>query len=240
MSTIDTIQGYCLIDKPAGMTSHDVVNRIRRITGVKRVGHAGTLDPFATGLLIIMISRDWTKKADEFTKKDKTYLVTARFGLTSDTYDITGKVKSEKIPGELLFLNQKEVDKALKEFVGVDRQRVPAFSAVKVKGKKMYELARQNKVEESMLPVKEVTLYAAKVLEYRPATMTAYPELEFEIKCSSGYYVRSLVSDLGKRLGVGALVSTLRRTSIGQFSVLDAVKLADFNPDTNIKTDISS
>jgi tRNA pseudouridine55 synthase len=133
-------EGFILINKPAGITSHDVVDKLREITRIKKIGHAGTLDPFATGLLILGIGREFTKKLSIFQKKDKEYIATLRLGAESDTFDKEGKIvekKVEKIP------ERKEIEEVLKNFLGEIEQIPPAFSAKKIKGKKLYELARR-------------------------------------------------------------------------------------------------
>ena len=210
--------GFILINKPAGITSHDVVDKLREITKIKRIGHAGTLDPFATGLLILGIGREFTKKLSIFQKKDKEYVATLKLGAESDTFDREGKIIEkvvEKIP------ERKEVEKVLKSFLGEIEQIPPAFSAKKVKGKKLYELARKGiKVEPKPQKVK---IYEISILEYK------FPYLKIKVECSSGTYIRSLANDIGKKLGCGAYVDELVRTKIGEFSIEKAVDLSKLN-----------
>jgi tRNA pseudouridine55 synthase len=211
--------GFILINKPTGITSHDVVDKLREITKIKRIGHAGTLDPFAIGLLILGIGREFTGKLSIFQKKDKEYIATLRLGAESDTFDREGKIvekKIEKIP------ERKEIEEVLKNFLGEIEQIPPAFSAKKIKGKKLYELARKGiKVEPKPQKVK---IYEISILEYK------FPYLKIKVKCSSGTYIRSLANDIGKKLGCGAYVEELVRTKIGEFSVESAIELSKLTP----------
>ena len=227
-----------LINKPKGPTSHDIVDEVRRITGERRVGHAGTLDPFAEGLLIILVGRKETKKQSEFLNLDKTYEATLTLGIETDTHDLTGKpVKSQfpifnfQIPnhrlrrgpaksGDNFQIPISKIKKVLKKFEGEQMQIPPKFSAKKIKGKKAYELARRGK--EFELEPKNVKIYYIKLLDYN------YPELLIETKVSSGTYIRALARDIGEKLGTGAYLRNLRRTKIGEFSVKDAQKITNF------------
>ena len=209
-----------LIDKPAGMSSFGVVARVRRklreTHGKKvKVGHTGTLDPFATGLLIILAGKA-TKKSDEFLKKDKEYEATILLGKTSTTGDIEGEISdvSEKVP------SLDEVKKACEKFVGEIEQTVPVFSAVKINGERAYKLARKGKEVE--MPTRKVTIFSLEILEYK------YPELKIRTHVSSGTYIRTLGEDIGKALETGAYLTALRRTKIADYSVEDALKLDDF------------
>jgi len=210
--------GFILINKPSGITSHDVVDKLREITGVRKIGHAGTLDPFATGLLILAIGKEFTKKLSIFQKKDKEYIATLRLGAESDTFDRDGKIverKVEKIP------EKEEVEEILKIFLGEIEQIPPAFSAKKIKGKKLYELARKGiKVQPKLQKVK---IHEISILEYN------FPYLKIKVKCSSGTYIRSLANDIGKKLGCGAYLEELVRTKIGKFSLEEAVELSKLN-----------
>lgn len=205
--------GFIFLDKPAGITSHDVVSFLRRIMGIKKIGHAGTLDPFATGLLILGIGREATKRLDKFLKQDKEYEAVLRLGAATDSYDCDGKIvsdyKREKI-------SLPKIRNTIKGFVGRQNQIPPMFSAKKVDGKKLYELARQGKEIERR--PSRVEIYDIKILKY------GWPELKLRIKCSSGTYIRSLANDIGLKLGCGAYLSALRRTAIGKISVKKAVK----------------
>lgn len=212
--------GFLLIDKPSGMTSHDVVDAVRRVTGERRVGHSGTLDPFATGLLIVGVGREATKRLGELLKKNKEYLGTIVLGATSDTYDRDGRIES-KIKD--LELGKDKVEEVLREFRGKIRQKPPLYSAKKVGGKKLYELARKGieiEVKES-----EVEIFELEAVRYE------WPTLEIRVRCSSGTYIRSLANDIGARLGVGGYLSELRRTQIDGYSVADAIPLPDLSSD---------
>ena len=187
-----------LADKPAGVTSHDVVARIRRGFGVKG-GHAGTLDPFATGLLIVLLGRPATREQRRFMGLRKSYRVRARFGAVSTTGDVDGEItETGVVPGGALVLPTGEI-----------RQRPPAYSAVKIGGRRAHERARRG--EEVEMPERIVTVYRFEQLRREGA------EAEFEIECSSGTYVRSLIAALGD-----AYCTALRRTAIGPFSVTEA------------------
>jgi tRNA pseudouridine55 synthase len=213
------LNGYLLVDKPTGWTSHDVVAKIRNIlkkeAGHKvKVGHTGTLDPFATGLLIIVVG-SYTKRAAEFSKLDKTYEAELILGSTSTTGDPEGEIskKSEEEPTEV------EVKKILKSFVGEIEQVPHAFSAMKVNGQRAYKLARAGK--EVALEPRKVTIYTMENVEY------SYPKLKFTTKVSSGTYIRSLAEDIGKKLGTGAYLSSLRRIKVGNLNAENTQTLAE-------------
>jgi tRNA pseudouridine55 synthase len=212
--------GFLLINKPATWTSHDVVGYMRRVTHIKRIGHAGTLDPFATGLLIVAIGRENTKRLDEFKDLEKTYIATLRLGATSDTYDKTGMItelSDRKISLE-------EIQKILPDFVGAQEQLPPMYSAKKVDGKKLYKLARKGiEVERK---AHHITIYDIELLDYN------FPELKIRVRCSTGTYIRSLVQDIGQKLGVGAYCEELERVSIGEYSIKNATPIKDFSRDT--------
>lgn len=207
---------FLLIDKPKGMTSHDVVDRLRTITGERRVGHAGTLDPNATGLLIVGIGRESTKKLGKISKDTrKTYMAEIVLGEERDTDDSEGKVvlkaKGVLPPG------RKEVVKILREFLGEQEQIPPKYSAIKLKGKKAYELARKG-MKFTLIP-RKVFVHRINLIRYK------YPNLEIEVEVSAGTYIRALARDIGRKLGIGAYLSELRRTKIGEYFVEDAVSL---------------
>ena len=209
-----------LIDKPADMSSFGVVARVRRKLrdeqGKKvKVGHTGTLDPFATGLMIILAGRA-TKKSDEFLKKDKVYEATVYLGKTSTTGDIEGEITdvSNKVP------TLDEVKAACKKLTGEIEQTVPIFSAVKINGERAYKLARKGKEVE--MPTRKVTIYELEILDY------TYPELKIRTHVSSGTYIRTLGEDIGKILGTGAYLTALRRTKIADYKIEDALKLDEY------------
>ncbi len=203
--------GFLLIDKPAGITSHDVVDRIRTLTGEKRVGHAGTLDPFATGLLIVGVGREATREMHKLVGLDKTYEAVFVFGASSDTDDRTGTITSVPLPN----LDEQTIRDALQKFVGVIEQIPPAYSAIKIGGKKMYEEARKGKPMKAQ--PRHVTIYSLSLLG--SSTTEAISLL---VHCSSGTYIRALARDLGHALGTAAYVDTLRRTTIGPFTIVQA------------------
>jgi tRNA pseudouridine55 synthase len=222
------MQGLLLIDKPSGWTSFDVVNKVRRMVAVIegkkpkncKVGHTGTLDPLATGLLVLLVGKDYTRRAQELTKLDKTYEVVMKLGETSTTGDEEGTktAVSDIIPTEESILE------ALTAFTGHIRQVPPAFSAIKVDGKRAYDLARAGKTVE--LEARPVTIYSLRLTHYD------YPFAEFTADVSSGTYIRSLVEDLGTHLGVGAYMSALRRTRVGEFCLDDAVPMTTLTPES--------
>jgi tRNA pseudouridine55 synthase len=213
--------GFFLINKPKGWTSHDVVDKMRVITGIRQIGHAGTLDPAATGLLILGIGRA-TKELAKIIGLDKEYEAEIELGQETDTYDSEGIiVQSPKL--KVKSIDSKDVEKILKQFIGEQEQVPPMYSARKIKGKKLYELARQGQVVER--PVKKITIYKIDWQDYQ------WPILKIKIKCSSGTYIRSLAHDIGQKLGCGAYLKTLTRTSIGQNQLSNAQELSSLNKD---------
>lgn len=211
-------EGIILIDKPAGKTSFYLVHVLRKILGVKKIGHAGTLDPFATGVMVMLVGRKYTQKCGQFTAQGKSYRATIRLGIETDSYDCDGQIVSESdlIPSE------EELIHAISHFQGKVEQVPPMFSAKKVKGKKLYELARKGEVIERqpVLVDLETTL-----LRYD------YPEVELIVHCSKGTYLRSIAHDLGQQLGCGAHLSHLTRIRSGDFKLDDCVKLENLNRD---------
>ena len=212
-----------LIDKPAGLTSFGVVARIRRVltkglTPPKRlkVGHAGTLDPFATGLLIVLVDRA-TKLSKDFLKLDKEYEAEITLGSLSNTGDIEGIVQKSYTGAPK---SEEEIKKVVQSFVGEISQTVPAFSAVKINGRRAYDLARKGVAFET--PTRTVTIYNIDILDY------SWPVLKIRTSVSSGTYIRALAEDIGKALGTGAYLTSLRRTKIASYSVSDALPLSDF------------
>lgn len=211
-----------LINKAVGITSHGVVNLIRRKTGIRRIGHAGTLDPFATGLLIILIGREETKRQSEFLTLDKTYEAVIRLGATSTTDDLTGEITICKPDSsqpilDLIGDGNDTVRKTLQTFIGTFDQMPPNYSAKKICGKKAYELARQGILPD--LKPKQVTIHSIELLSYE------WPLLKIRCSVSSGTYIRALARDIGTTLGCGAYCESLVRTSIGPYSLHDAVSI---------------
>jgi len=211
--------GIILIDKPAGMTSFGVVARIRRVLSERagkkvKVGHTGTLDPFATGLMILVTGTE-CKKAGEYSKLDKVYEATIRLGQVSTTGDPEGEIStiSDGHP------TKEEVEAVLASFVGEIQQRPPIYSAIKVDGQRAYKLARAGKEVE--IPLRSVTIHSLELIDY------TYPELNIRTHVSSGTYIRTLAQDIGEKLGVGAYCTDLRRISINQWNISEAILLGD-------------
>lgn len=207
-----TTIGLLNIDKPGGQTSHDVVNRLRQVTGQRRVGHAGTLDPLATGVLLVCVGRA-TRLLEYLVGQPKRYTAVIRLGQSTDTYDADGAVVAERP----LAFNQADLARALSQFQGEIEQLPPLYSAVKVKGQPLYKLARQG-IEVERRP-RTVTIYELNIIQYNP------PDLEIDLFCSSGTYVRSLAYDLGETLNCGGHITALRRTAVGAFTADTAVSL---------------
>ncbi|MBO5409375.1 MAG: tRNA pseudouridine(55) synthase TruB [Clostridia bacterium] len=200
------MNGYLLINKPKGPTSHDVIFRVRRIAKTKKVGHTGTLDPMATGLMVVCIG-DATKAADYITNGNKAYLATMKLGFVSDTLDSTGDVTplpKQKIPEDTI----REV---FSSFVGEYEQTPPMYSAKKIGGKKLYELARKGQI----VARKSVTV---SILQLDIHSIEN-DIITFYVECSKGTYIRSLIDDIGKKLGYGAIMTDLKRVKSGQFSL---------------------
>lgn len=212
------MQGLLLVDKPSGWTSFDAVNYVRKIVATAegkkpkncKVGHTGTLDPLATGLLVILVGKDYTRRAGELSKQDKTYQVTMKLGFTSPTGDAEGQevATSTVVPSEAA------VQAALQQLTGTIMQTPPIYSAMKINGQRAYKLARAGK--EVVLEARPTTIYSSELTSYE------YPFVKFTSRVSSGTYIRSLVEDIGKILETGAYMSDLRRTSIADYDVLDA------------------
>ncbi len=211
--------GFLLVDKPAGITSHDVVDRLRKITGIRKIGHTGTLDPFATGLLILGIQRAATKQIDRFLKMDKVYTATFIIGATTETLDTESE---ELIDENFSGTSRKEMEDAMRTFIGKSKQLPPKYSAIKQGGKKLYELARANK--EIIINPRDIEIFAFDLLE-DPIYMESSIEIQVRAHVASGTYIRSLARDLGEKLGTTGYVKELRRTSIQHFHIEDAVTL---------------
>jgi tRNA pseudouridine55 synthase len=220
-SSIMLPHGFLLIDKPAGMTSHDIVDAIRRKTSERRVGHAGTLDPFATGLLIVGVGRDSTKCLAEYVGLDKEYETEIVLGVHSGTLDPEGPLRHVPVPSDL---SHEKIVEAMRGLVGDILQIPPMHSAIKIGGKKLYELARQGKEVERK--PRQVRIDAFQPLEPFPPLQPSHPfTLRALVRCSSGTYIRALARDLGHALGTEAYVAALRRTAIGSYRVQNAQKL---------------
>lgn len=206
------MQGILVVNKRQGITSHDCIYILRDLLGIKKIGHTGTLDPMATGVLPMTIGKA-TRVSSFIQNSEKEYIATIKFGIETDTEDITGNIleRSDKIP------TKDEVLEILPKFTGRIEQTPPMYSAVRVDGRKLYKIAREGKVVDR--PKREINVSSLKLLETNPFTL--------KINCSSGTYVRTLISDIGKELGTFATMTSLIRTKVGPFSVENAIKIDD-------------
>jgi len=224
------MDGVILIDKPAGFTSHDVVARVRRILGTRRVGHTGTLDPFATGLLVVLVGRA-TRLAQFLSDAEKEYEATIRFGFATETGDVTGKPLDEGDTRDRrkLALNADDVEAAMASLRGEIEQTPPMYSAKKVKGRKLYELARRGEEIERAAVRVNVLQFESLPPNHEPLQHNddGTIDLAVRVTCSAGTYVRTLAESAGAFLGVGAHLVRLQRTRAGKFHLADAITLAD-------------
>lgn len=209
------MHGVLVVDKPQGLTSFDVVREVRRALGVKKAGHTGTLDPMATGVLPVCVG-DATKIAQFITEATKAYDATVRLGVTTDTLDAEGKVLAERPVPEM---SREVLEAALQRFRGTFAQTPPMYSAVKVGGRRLYELARNG--EEVERAARQVTVYELVLRDFSAT------EVKLSVRSSKGFFVRSLAADLGEALGCGAHLTALRRTQSGPFTLAQALPLAD-------------
>ncbi len=206
----DPREGILLVDKPQGKTSFSLIRSLRRLSGIKKIGHTGTLDPFATGVMVLLIGRHFTRLSEALLLQDKSYLAEMYLGVTTDSYDCDGKVmaSSKRVP------TREEVEKAIAHFQGEIEQVPPMFSAKKVKGKKLYELAREG-VSIERTPAK--IALTTELISYD------YPFISLDITCSKGTYIRSIAHEIGLMLGSGAHLSKLKRTRSGHFHLRDCI-----------------
>lgn len=206
----NNIEGILIVNKPRGKTSFSLVHDLRKSLGVKKIGHAGTLDPFATGVMVMLIGRNYTRLSDQFLASDKEYIAKLLLGAETDTYDCDGQIvnTSSVVP------TLEDIRRHLATFQGEIEQIPPMFSAKKIQGKKLYELARKGHVVERQ---------AVKITLETELIAYCYPTLELRIKCSKGTYIRSVAHDLGLLLGCGAHLSGLIRTRSGIFHLVDSV-----------------
>lgn len=203
----DAPEGILLVDKPQGITSHDVVSKLRRVFHIKKIGHAGTLDPMATGLLLMLIGKA-TKVSQYLMSMDKEYTGTVRLGQTTDSQDADGEIVEERPVPEL---TEERVRKEMKGFLGDQYQTPPMYSAKKVNGQALYKLARQGKTVEREPRVINISKF--EMIRFAPA------EIDFVVACSKGTYVRTIAHDFGERLGCGGHLTALRRTGVGKFRI---------------------
>jgi tRNA pseudouridine55 synthase len=215
-------EGVLIVDKPAGMTSHDVVDRVRRVAGTRRVGHTGTLDPAATGVLVLCLGRA-TKLVSALQAGTKTYAAVARLGVTTNSDDLDGEVLATVSAAHL---DEETVCGALGGFQGVLDQVPPTVSAIRVDGRRMHELARRGEVVDR--PTRRVTVDSILLDHFTPGEAA---EVGFLVACSAGTYIRSIARDLGEKLGVGGTLATLRRVANGPFTVDEAVTLEQLESD---------
>jgi len=211
MTPVNIMDGFLIINKPVGMTSHDVVNRVRRTLHTKKVGHAGTLDPAASGVLVVAVGRA-TKALQFIVAKTKTYEATLTLGKATDTFDQEGFVTAE-VP----FTGVNGVEETLKSFLGDSMQKPPKYAAIKVNGRKLYEYAREGIDIE--VPPRPVTIYDIELLEHHDA------DIRFSVTCSKGTYIRSLCVDVAEKLGYPGYMSALTRMAIGDFTLDRSVTL---------------
>lgn len=217
------MQGILLIDKPKGWTSFDVVNFVRRYVATQlgkkpknvKVGHTGTLDPLATGLLVILVGKEYTRRATEWSKLDKTYEVVMKLGVVSSTADEEGEktLVSDRVP------TREEIEAALRKWTGDIMQTPPIYSAMKINGVRAYKLAREGR--QVALEPRPAAIYSSELTSYD------YPYVHFTSHVGSGTYIRSLVEDLGRELNSGAYMSDLCRTRVGEFLLEQAIDISD-------------
>jgi tRNA pseudouridine55 synthase len=217
ISKINLLNGILVINKPSDMTSHDVVDVVRRKLKMKRVGHAGTLDPLATGVLVLLIGRA-TKLFDRFSAFDKAYEATITLGLCTDTSDIRGKtIAQHPIEG----ISREEIEKVMLRFLGSIEQVPPMVSALKFKGKRLYQLAREG-IHVERKP-RQIVIHSFKILDF------SLPKVKFFLECSKGTYVRQIAEDMGSILGCGGCISQIHRTKVGPFTIDQAIALDKVN-----------
>lgn len=219
----EQLEGVLPVDKPSGPTSHDVVARARRAIGERRIGHTGTLDPFASGLLLLCLGRA-TRIAEYLSDMDKSYRATLRLGSATDTDDLTGEVIAESDAWR--DLDERAIRAALAAEVGPREQRPPAYSARKVAGERAYKRARRG--EDVVLPSVEIEVFAIDIVAIE------LPDVTFDVRCSSGTYIRAIARDVGERLGSAGHLSALRRTAIGVHAVKDAIPLDALDDATRV------
>ena len=215
MKYLNNINGIILLNKPKGITSRDLVNEVSKKIGIKKVGHAGTLDPLATGLMIIGVGTS-TKILDLLTLDKKEYIATVKIGIQTDTLDITGNIVNKVDKYEI---SKEKIIECLNHFKGSYFQEVPKYSAVKINGKRLYNYARSN--EEIELPKREVNIYDIKLLDFKKC------EFSFKVLVSKGTFIRSLINDIGNYLNIPCTMKDLVRTKSGKFKLENSIKIDD-------------
>ncbi|MBN2097395.1 MAG: tRNA pseudouridine(55) synthase TruB [Candidatus Omnitrophica bacterium] len=207
------MDGILIVDKPKGATSHDIVDFVRKRFSVQKVGHAGTLDPEATGVLVLLVGK-WTKRSQEFTNSDKEYQACLTLGIATDTWDAHGRIiKKEKLKS----ITTQKIEQAFSQFLGEIEQVPPMFSAIRHQGKRLYSLARQG--IELQRSKRQVHIYKLQITEIN------FPDINFLVSCSKGTYIRSLCVDIARALGCLGYLSALRRVSCGRFTLAQALSL---------------
>lgn len=219
----NNFSGLLLVNKPSGITSFKVVSIIRKTLKVKKVGHCGTLDPLAVGLMIVLVGKSATKQQDKFMKQDKVYYAKIKLGIKTDTGDLEGQIISQS---DFSNITLEQIKSVCNSFIGETEQEPPMYSALKVNGKKLYELARKGITVERKK--RKITIYNIDVLSFDGS------EIEIRVKCSSGTYIRVLAQDIGTKLNTDATLSYLRREQIGPFSLDNAVSLENITPENLI------
>ena len=210
------MNGLIIFDKEKGITSHDLVYKVRKKTGIKKVGHAGTLDPMATGVLIIAIGKA-TKVNEYLLLKDKKYIAKIKLGILTDTFDITGNILEK----ENVSVLKKDIEEVLKRFTGKMSQTPPIYSALKVNGKKLYEYAREGK--EVKIKNRNIEIFENKLIDFN-----GKDEFSIEIEVSKGTYIRSVAYEIGKAVGTYGTITELRRIKSGNFDIENSIKISDF------------
>lgn len=208
-----SLKGILIVDKPSGITSHDVVDKVRRSFRIKRVGHAGTLDPLATGVLVVLIGQA-TKLFSKFSYFDKSYEATITLGISTDTSDIQGKITKQ---GNCNMVTLSRLKEVVETFTGEVDQVPPMVSAVKVDGRRLYELARKG-IEVDRKP-RRIKIFSLNILDF------SLPFIKISLQCSKGTYVRKIAEDIGDRLGCGGCISKIHRTQVGPFRIEQAISL---------------
>ena len=211
--------GWLIIDKPQGLTSHDVVSKARHILRIKHIGHTGTLDPMATGVIVLAVGK--ATRLIQFLPSDKSYIADVHLGISTDTMDTEGKVisTSDKV------ISREDLLEIIPQFKGKIKQQPPVFSALHYEGRRMYELAREGVTIEN-IPFRDVEIYNIELLEFQ------FPVFKIKVDCSSGTYIRSLASDMGQILDCGAHLCSLRRIMANDFPIESSIKIEDLNSET--------